>query len=202
MGPRAPRSSHPSSPRAAHEGSKLIFDSSSRSRVSIARASHQRPRSLQTRASRREAPKLRMDRRPRAPRVTRTALHCDSTGDRGGGGRRPWGPTDVALPPRACAFDGRGPTSHKYIITEPPHQRGVHPVMAVGCQTGAVERGRHISAAGQWPEVPGGLRTPIKAPCFLPRRPTRGLRCSRRPYLLADSRCLYHHLKRRPLFAV
>ena len=58
MGPRAPRSSRPSSPRAAHEGSKLIFGSSSRSRVSIARASHQRPRSLQTRAARREAPKL------------------------------------------------------------------------------------------------------------------------------------------------
>ena len=58
MGPRAPRSSRPSSPRAAHEGSKLIFGSSSRSRVSIARASHQRPRSLQTRATRREAPKL------------------------------------------------------------------------------------------------------------------------------------------------
>ena len=58
MGPRAPRSSRPSSPRAAHEGSKLIFGSPSRSRVSIARASHQRPRSLQTRAARREAPKL------------------------------------------------------------------------------------------------------------------------------------------------
>ena len=114
MGPMAPRSSRPSSPRAAHEGPQLIFGSSSRSRVSIARASHQRPRSLQTRASRREAPKLRMDCRPRGPQVTRTALHCDSTGDRGGGGRRPWGSTDVALPPRACAFDGRGPTSHKY----------------------------------------------------------------------------------------
>ena len=36
----------------------VLFGSSSRSRVSIARASHQRPRSLQTRAARREAPKL------------------------------------------------------------------------------------------------------------------------------------------------
>ena len=173
MGPRAPRSSHPSSPRAAHEGSKLIFGSSSRSRVSIARASHQRPRSLQTRAARREAPNC-LGRRPRGLRVTRTALHCDSTGDRGGGGRRPWGPTDVALPPRACAFDGRGPTSHKYIITEPPHQRGVHPVMAVGCQTGGVGRGRHIRVAGQWPEVSGGLRAPLKANLFSPAAANEG----------------------------
>ena len=80
MGPRAPRSSRPSSPRAAHEGSKLIFGSSSRSRVSIARASHQRPRSLQTRAARREAPKLPGSQAPGGLRVTRTALRCDSTG--------------------------------------------------------------------------------------------------------------------------
>ena len=37
------------------------------------------------------------------------------------------------------------------------------------------------------------MRAPLKANLILPRRPTRGLRCSRRPYLLADSRCLYHH---------
>ena len=56
--PRATRRSRPSSPTAAHEGPPLIFDSSSRSRVSIARASRQPPRLFQMRASRREAPKI------------------------------------------------------------------------------------------------------------------------------------------------
>ena len=182
MGPRAPRSSHPSSPRAAHEGSKLIFDSSSRSRVSIARASHQRPRSLQTRASRREAPKL--------------------PGSQAQG--PPGYPYGIALrfhrgqPSMAAGVCHVPEVSHKSsqwchgapqkFLTEPPHQRGVHPVMAVGCQTGGVGRGRHIRRAGQWPEVSGGLRAPLKAHLILPRRPTRGLRCSRRPCLLADSR--------------
>ena len=92
------------------------------------------------------------------PPVTRTALHCDSTGaspafDGGWCLPRPGGV------PQKFAMMSWCPTK---FLTEPPHQRGVHPVMAVGCQTGAVERGRHISTAGQWPEVPGGLRTPIK----------------------------------------
>ena len=161
MGPRAPRSSRPSSPRAAHEGSKLIFGSSSRSRVSIARASHQRPRSLQTRAARREAPKLpgsQAQGPPGYPYGIALRFHR-------GQPRLRW--RLVFATSRRCPAKVRMmswcPTK---FLTEPPHQRGVHPVMAVGCQTGAVERGRHISAAGQWPEVPGGLRTPIKVPWF------------------------------------
>ena len=178
MGPRTPRRTHPGSLTAAREGSKLIFGSSSRSRVSIARASHQRPRSLQTRAARREAPKLpgsQAQGPPGYPYGIALRFHR-------GQPRLRW--RLVFATSRRC------PTK---FLTEPPHQRGVHPVMAVGCQTGAVGRGRHISNAGQWPEVSGGLRAPLKADLVLPRRPTRGLRCSRRPSLLADSRCLYHH---------
>ena len=53
--PRATRRSRRGSTTAAHEGPLLIFGSSSRSRVSIARASRQLPRLFQICASRREA---------------------------------------------------------------------------------------------------------------------------------------------------
>ena len=46
--------------------------------------------------------------------------------------------------------------------------------MAVGCQTGGVGRGRHISDAGQWPEVSGGLRAPLKATLFSPAAANEG----------------------------
>ena len=168
MGPRAPRSSRPSSPRAAHEGSKLIFGSSSRSRVSIARASHQRPRSLQTRAARREAPKLpgsQAQGPPGYPYGIALRFHR-------GQPRLRW--RLVFATSRRCPTKVRMmswcPTK---FLTEPPHQRGVHPVMAVGCQTGAVGRGRHISRAGQWPEVSGGLRAHSK-PTWFSRGGQRG----------------------------
>ena len=169
MGPRASRSSRPSSPRAAHEGSKLIFGSSSRSRVSIARASHQRPRSLQTRAARREAPKLpgsQAQGPPGYPYGIALRFHR-------GQPRLRW--RLVFATSRRCPTKVRMmswcPTN---FITEPPHQRGVHPVMAVGCQTGGVGRGRHIRDAGQWPEVSGGLRAPLKADLFSPAAANEG----------------------------
>ena len=138
MGTRRSWRSRPCSSTAAYEGLTLIFGFSTRSGVSTARTTHQRPLSpFQT--LRREAPKRQnpdgvivmnydafyiyiyiylyiYGQEAGSLRVIRTVLHSWSKrGPRQGGGRQPWGLTGLAPHPVHVPSVAQGPRSHPYL---------------------------------------------------------------------------------------
>ena len=175
MGTRRSWRSRPCSSTATYEGLTLIFGFSTRSGVSTARTTHQRPLSpFQT--LRREAPKRQnpavvsmthfdacydiyvyiyiylyiYGQEAGSLRVIRTVLHSWSMrGPRQGGGRQPWGLTGLAPHPVHVPSVAQGPRSHPYYLPSgvgPPSHGGGH-------------SGRRPSGSGR-----GGLTDPRVGP--------------------------------------